>query len=80
MGRTAIGDERQKGDQRETNGGPFGTGNLDFSRVLQTLAEVGYSHFASVKIYHKVDWEEAARGAISFLRENANLVSAFEWR
>src|SRR5262249_10158602 len=53
----------------ETNGGPFGTGNLDFPGVLRTLDEVGYPHFASVKIYRKVDWEEAARSALSFLRE-----------
>lgn len=52
----------------ETNGGQFGTGNLDFPAVLQALDEVGYSHFASVKIYRHVDWEEAARTAIDFLR------------
>jgi sugar phosphate isomerase/epimerase len=53
----------------ETNGGPFGTGNLDFQSVLQALDEVGYAHFASVKIYRNVDWEEAAEGAITHLRE-----------
>jgi sugar phosphate isomerase/epimerase len=53
----------------ETNGGPFGTGNLDFRGVLRTLDEVGYVHFASVKIYRKVDWEEAAPTAMTFLRE-----------
>jgi sugar phosphate isomerase/epimerase len=53
----------------ETNGGPFGTGNLDFQRVLRALDEVGYFHFASVKIYRKVDWEDAARTAMTFLRE-----------
>jgi sugar phosphate isomerase/epimerase len=53
----------------ETNGGPFGTGNLDFRGVLQALDEVHYPHFASVKIYRKVGWEEAARGAMTFLRE-----------
>jgi sugar phosphate isomerase/epimerase len=52
----------------ETNGGPFGSGNLDFSSVLQTLRESGYAHFASVKIYRKVNWEEAASGAIAFIR------------
>lgn len=52
----------------ETNGGPFGTGNLDFRAVFQALAEVGYPHFMSVKIYRKLDWEEAARTAIAFLR------------
>jgi len=53
----------------ETNGSPFGTGNLAFPEVVRTLDESGYGHFASVKIYRKVDWEEAARSAISFLRE-----------
>jgi sugar phosphate isomerase/epimerase len=53
----------------ETNGGPLGTGNLDFPGVLKVLSEAGYGHFASVKIYRKVDWREAAHGAITFLRE-----------
>ena len=56
----------------ETNGGPFGTGNLDFPAVLRTLDEVGYAHFASVKIYRKVGWEEAARGAMTFVRGGTN--------
>jgi sugar phosphate isomerase/epimerase len=53
----------------ETNGGPFGSGNLSFPEVLRALDEVEYSHFASVKIYRKVGWEEAARSAIAFLRD-----------
>lgn len=61
----------------ETNGGPFGTGNLDFSGVLQTLAEVAYSHFVSIKIYRKVDWEEAARGACEFLRAMRDSAGVF---
>jgi D-psicose/D-tagatose/L-ribulose 3-epimerase len=52
----------------ETNGGPFGTGNLDFPGVLRALDEVGYAHFASVKVYRGVGWEEAARGAMAFVR------------
>jgi 5-keto-L-gluconate epimerase len=51
----------------ETNGGRFGTGNLDFNAVLRTLAETGYAHFFSVKIYRKMGWEEAARTAWQFL-------------
>src|SRR5262249_12501280 len=35
----------------ETNGGPFGAGNLDFAAVLGALDKSGYDHFASVKIY-----------------------------
>ena len=53
----------------ETNGGPFGTGNLDFPAVLRALDDTGYAHFASVKIYRKVGWEEAAKGAMTFLHE-----------
>jgi sugar phosphate isomerase/epimerase len=52
----------------ETNGGPFGSGNLDFPSVLKTLQESGYAHFVSVKIYRKLDWEQAAAEAIAFLR------------
>jgi len=51
----------------ETNGGLFGTGNLDFSAVLRALSEAGYAHYASVKIYRMAGWEEAARSAMSFL-------------
>ena len=53
----------------ESNGGPLGTGNLDFRGVLRSLDEAGYAHFASVKIYRKVGWEEAATGAMEFLRK-----------
>jgi D-psicose/D-tagatose/L-ribulose 3-epimerase len=53
----------------ETNGGPFGTGNLDFPAVLRALDDTGYAHFASVKIYRKVGWEEAAKGAMTLLQE-----------
>lgn len=52
----------------ETNGGPFGSGNLDFSSVLKTIQESGYAHFVSVKIYRKCDWQQAAAEAIAFLR------------
>jgi sugar phosphate isomerase/epimerase len=52
----------------ETNGGPFGSGNLDFPRVLAALRDSGYDRYASVKIYRKVaSWEEAARSAAEFL-------------
>ena len=55
----------------ETNGGPFGSGNLDFSSVLRTLEESGYPHFVSVKIYRKCNWEQAAAEAIAFLRSKS---------
>jgi D-psicose/D-tagatose/L-ribulose 3-epimerase len=60
----------------ETNGGPFGTGNLDFQGVFRALAEVDYSHFVSVKIYRKLDWENAASTAMTFLREKCAIKSA----
>lgn len=52
----------------ESNGGPFGTGNLDFPPILQTLQETGYDHFVSVKVYRKASWDQAARGAMEFLK------------
>jgi sugar phosphate isomerase/epimerase len=51
----------------ETNGGPFGTGGLDFPGVLAALDASGYEHFASVKVYRKADWQDGARSAIEFL-------------
>lgn len=53
----------------ESNGGPFGTGNLDFPGVFLTLKEAGYAHSVSVKIYRKADWQDAASDAMAFLRE-----------
>jgi sugar phosphate isomerase/epimerase len=47
----------------ESNGGPFGTGAIDFPKVLSTLHETGYERYVSVKIYRKLDWQEAASSA-----------------
>ncbi len=52
----------------ETNGGPFGTGSLDFPRVLAALRESGYDRFISLKIYRKMTWEESARASAEFLK------------
>jgi 5-keto-L-gluconate epimerase len=52
----------------ESNGGRFGSGNLDFAAVLAALDEVGYDKYASVKIYRDANWEDGARSAIEFLR------------
>ncbi|MBI2826912.1 MAG: sugar phosphate isomerase/epimerase [Planctomycetia bacterium] len=52
----------------ESNGGPFGSGNVDFPAVLGALAEVGYDQFVSVKIYRHAGWEEAGCSAMEFLR------------
>ena len=54
----------------ETNGGPYGSGGIDFPAVLAALRAVKYPHFLSVKIYRKVaGWDEAATGAAEFLRK-----------
>ena len=52
----------------ESNGGPLGSGNLDFAAVLAALDEVGYDKYVSIKIYRTASWEDAARSAIQFLR------------
>lgn len=51
----------------ETNGGPFGTGGLDFPRVLGALRDSGYAGIVSIKIYQRLGWEEAARSAMEYL-------------
>jgi 5-keto-L-gluconate epimerase len=51
----------------ETNGGPFGSGNLDIHAVVGELEKSGYDRFVSIKIYRKLAWDEAARNAASFL-------------
>jgi sugar phosphate isomerase/epimerase len=51
----------------ESNGGPFGSGNIDFPAVLRAVKESGYRHYLSVKIYRKARWEEAAPQAAAFL-------------
>jgi sugar phosphate isomerase/epimerase len=52
----------------ETNGGPFGSGNLDFAAVMRELNASGYEGFVSVKIYRMLSWEESAKQAAAFLR------------
>jgi sugar phosphate isomerase/epimerase len=52
----------------ESNGGPFGSGNLDFAAVLAALKISGYDKYVSVKIYRSASWEAAAASAIEFLR------------
>jgi len=47
----------------ESNGGPFGTGSIDFPRVLSALRTCGYDRYVSIKIYRQLGWEEAARTA-----------------
>jgi sugar phosphate isomerase/epimerase len=51
----------------ESNGGPFGSGNLDFAQVLDALDAVSYDKYVSIKIYRGATWEVAARSGIEFL-------------
>ena len=52
----------------ESNGGLFGSGNIDFGPVLRVLGEIGYDRFASVKVYRNATHREAARSSIDHLR------------
>jgi sugar phosphate isomerase/epimerase len=52
----------------ESNGGRFGTGCVDFAGVLRELDQIGYAGWGSVKVYRHLEFEEAARSSIDFLR------------
>ena len=52
----------------ESNGGIYGSGNLDFASVLTALDAAGYEKYVSVKIYRDPSWETGARSAMEFLR------------
>lgn len=51
----------------ESNGGIFGTGNIDFAPILNALEQIDYAHFASTKIY-RAPMRDAARSALEFLQ------------
>jgi D-psicose/D-tagatose/L-ribulose 3-epimerase len=51
----------------ESNGGPFGSGNLNIAAVLTALDEVGYDKYVSVKVYRHATWEDAARSSMEYL-------------
>jgi sugar phosphate isomerase/epimerase len=53
----------------ESNGGPFGSGHIDFGSVLDALNKIGYDGFASVKVYRKASMAAAASSSIEFLRQ-----------
>ena len=52
----------------ESDGGVLGSGHIDFRSVLATLEEVGYGGFASVKVYRKAGFREAAQASLKYLR------------
>lgn len=52
----------------DTNGGPFGTGGLDFPGVLAALHDSGYERFVSLKIYRGAAWDDAAKASAQFLQ------------
>ena len=53
----------------ESNGGILGRGNIDFKSVLQALASVNYSGFASVKVYRKASLLAGALASLEYLRK-----------
>lgn len=60
----------------ESNGGLFGTGNIDFAAVLRTLQGIDYDRFASVKVYRQSDIELAAESSMRFLNEISDRIAS----
>lgn len=52
----------------ESNGSTFGTGSIDFREVINTLDEIDYGHFASIKVYRKADLSDSIPHSINYLR------------
>jgi len=56
----------------DSNRWPPGFGHIDFKSILHLLNEIGYSGFISIECLPKPDPDEAARGAIDFLKKVAS--------
>ena len=52
----------------ESSGGILGSGHIDFKAVLAALGAVGYDGFASIKVYRKAEFREAARVSLEYLQ------------
>lgn len=52
----------------ESNGGAFGSGNVDFAAVLKALEQADYDGFASMKVYRHLEPLHAARHSMEYLR------------
>jgi sugar phosphate isomerase/epimerase len=46
----------------------LGSGHIDFQGVLAALAAVDYGGFASVKVYRKAEFREAAQVSLAYLQ------------
>ena len=53
----------------ESNGALFGTGHIDFAAVLDTLEQIDYDGFASIKVYRKTTHRAAVPHCIDYLRQ-----------
>jgi sugar phosphate isomerase/epimerase len=52
----------------ESNGALFGTGHINFAAVLDTLEQIRYDRFASIKVYRKATHLEASSHCLSYLQ------------
>jgi sugar phosphate isomerase/epimerase len=53
----------------ESNGSLLGSGHIDFKSVLETLDQIKYAGFASVKVYRNAEIQEAARLSMEYLQQ-----------
>ena len=51
----------------ESNGALFGTGQVNFPKVLEALKQIHYNRFASIKVYRR-PFDEGAETAMDHLK------------